>query len=143
MSDAMDFEALVPVGRWKGFGGETNFNGAGFESYTWAAGIGALTKKAGVFATSHVPTVHPILAAKQGMTIDHITGGRFSLNVVTGWFQPEMEMFGEPQMEHDRRYEQGLEWFDVMSRIFTSKERFDYSGEFYQLKDVIGKPQPQ
>ena len=43
---------------------------------------------------------------------------------------------------HDRRYEQGLEWFEVMSRIFTSKERFDHAGEFYQLKDVIGKPQP-
>jgi hypothetical protein len=27
----MEFEALVPVGRWKGFGGVTNFNGAGFE----------------------------------------------------------------------------------------------------------------
>ena len=44
MGDEMEFEALVPVGRWKGFGGVTNFNGAGFESFTWAAGIGASTK---------------------------------------------------------------------------------------------------
>src|SRR5438128_2374605 len=65
MGDAMDFEALVPVGRWKGFGGVTNFNGAGFESFTWAAGIGASTRRAGIFATSHVPTMHPVMAAKQ------------------------------------------------------------------------------
>ena len=97
----MEFEALVPVGRWKGFGGVTNFNGAGFESFTWAAGIGASTRYPGVFATSHVPTMHPVMAAKQATTIDHVTGGRFSLNVVTGWYLPEIEMFGEPQMEHD------------------------------------------
>jgi len=64
MADEMEFEALVPVGRWKGFGGVTNFNGAGFESFTWAAGIGASTKHSGVFATSHVPTMHPVMAAK-------------------------------------------------------------------------------
>ena len=33
MGDQMEFEALVPVGRWKGFGGVTNFNGQGFESF--------------------------------------------------------------------------------------------------------------
>src|ERR1700682_6653142 len=76
LADEMEYEALVPVGRWKGFGGVTNFNGAGFEPYTWAAAIGAATKYSTVFATSHVPTVHPIMAAKQATTIDHVTGGR-------------------------------------------------------------------
>ena len=84
MGDRMGFEALVSVGRWRGFGGQTDFNGAGFEPFTWAAGIGSATEQAGVFSTSHVPTIHPILAAKQGMTVDHISGGRFALNVVTG-----------------------------------------------------------
>lgn len=32
IADAMEFEALVPVGRWRGFGGVTNFNGPGFEA---------------------------------------------------------------------------------------------------------------
>src|SRR6267142_7033097 len=85
ISEQMEFEALVPIGRWRGFGGVTNFNGPGFEAYSWAAGIGASTKNACVFATSHVPTVHPLMAAKQCATIDHITGGRFCLNIVTGW----------------------------------------------------------
>src|SRR6201999_4431050 len=35
MGAEMEFEALVPVGRWRGFGGATNFNGAGFECFTW------------------------------------------------------------------------------------------------------------
>ena len=80
LADEMEFEALVPVGRWRGFGGVTNFNGPGFECFSWAAGIGASTRYPGVFSTSHVPTIHPVMAAKQAATIDHITGGRFALN---------------------------------------------------------------
>ena len=64
MADEMEFEAIVPVGRWKGFGGATNFNGEGFECFTFAAAMSALTKYSGVFATSHVPTMHPVMAAK-------------------------------------------------------------------------------
>jgi alkanesulfonate monooxygenase SsuD/methylene tetrahydromethanopterin reductase-like flavin-dependent oxidoreductase (luciferase family) len=142
MSDRMGFEALVPVGRWHGFGGETNFNGAGFESFTWAAGIGQATTKSGIFATSHVPTVHPIMAAKQGATIDHITGGRFALNIVTGWHKAEIEMFGSPLVEHDRRYDWAAEWLDVIKRLWTEEEAFDYEGQFYQIKKGWLQPKP-
>jgi dimethylsulfone monooxygenase len=142
MGDAMDFEALVPVGRWKGFGGVTNFNGAGFESFTWAAGIGASTKHSGIFATSHVPTMHPVMAAKQATTIDHLTDGRFSLNIVTGWYQPEIEMFGEPQMEHDERYERAIEWLEVIKRLWTLEEEFDFTGRFYNIKKGWLQPKP-
>src|SRR4029077_16802110 len=48
LADEMEFEALVPVARWQGWGGKTNPQGPGFEAYTWAAGISAATEKAGV-----------------------------------------------------------------------------------------------
>jgi alkanesulfonate monooxygenase SsuD/methylene tetrahydromethanopterin reductase-like flavin-dependent oxidoreductase (luciferase family) len=142
MADEMEFEALVPVGRWKGFGGVTNFNGAGFESFTWAAGIGASTRKSGIFATSHVPTIHPVMAAKQAATIDHLSDGRFSLNIVTGWYRPEIEMFGEPQMEHDERYERAVEWLDVIKRLWTLEEEFDFEGRYYQIRKGWLAPKP-
>ncbi len=142
MADAMEFEAIVPVGRWKGFGGNTNFNGEGFECYAWAAGISALTRYSSVFATSHVPTVHPMMAAKQAMTIDHISGGRFTLNVVTGWFAPEIEMFGAPLLDHDRRYDMAAEWIGIIQRLWTEDEEFDHDGEFYHLRKAIVRPKP-
>ena len=37
-ADALGFEAIVPIARWKGFGGTTNFNGNCFETYTYAQG---------------------------------------------------------------------------------------------------------
>jgi alkanesulfonate monooxygenase SsuD/methylene tetrahydromethanopterin reductase-like flavin-dependent oxidoreductase (luciferase family) len=117
MGDEMGFEALVPVGRWRGFGGVTDFNGAGFESYTWGAGIASATKDAGVFVTSHVPTMHPVMAAKQMTTIDHISNGRVALNIVTGWNAPEIEMFGAPMLPHDERYAVAQEWVDIVRAL--------------------------
>ncbi len=142
LAEDMDFEALVPVGRWKGFGGETNFNGDGFESYTWAAAISAFNEKSSIFATSHVPTVHPCMAAKQGMTIDHVSGGRFTLNVVCGSFKPEIEMFGRTILERDRRYKMAAEWIEIISKLWTSEKEFDFDGEFYQVKKAICGPLP-
>ena len=142
MAEEMGFEALVPVGRWKGFGGATDFNAAGFECYTWAAAIGALTQRAAVFATSHVPTVHPVMAAKQAATIDHVSNGRFTLNVVTGWFEPEIAMFGAPLMDHDRRYDAAAEWLDIIKRLWTAEEEFDFDGAFYHVKRARLRPLP-
>jgi FMNH2-dependent dimethyl sulfone monooxygenase len=142
ISEQMEFEALVPIGRWRGFGGVTNFNGPGFECFSWAAGIGASTKYSGIFATSHVPTIHPMMAAKQATTIDHITNGRFALNLVTGWHRPEIEMFGAPLMEHDDRYECGREWLEIMKRLWSEDEEFDYDGRFYQIKKGYLAPKP-
>ena len=142
LADEMKFEAIVPVGRWKGFGGSTNFNGAGFECFTWAAAMSALTSNPAVFATSHVPTMHPVMAAKQSSTIDHISGGRFVLNVVTGWYRPEIEMFGAPLLEHDTRYDMAAEWIEIIKRLWTGEQEFDFEGKFYKVKGAIVAPKP-
>lgn len=142
MADRYGYEALVPVARWKGFGGETNFNGTNFDTYTWAAGIAQATQQVGVLTTSHVPTVHPVMAAKQAATVDHISNGRFALNIVCGWFAPELEMFGRDIMEHDTRYEYAAEWIDLVKLLWSAEEEFDYEGKFLRVKKGFSMPKP-
>ena len=142
LADEMEFEALVPVARWQGFGGKTNPNGAGFETYTWAAGIAAETKNSGVISTSHVMLNHPIIAAKQSAVIDHISGGRYTLNVVCGWNGPEMEMFNRPLQTHDERYDCAEEWITIIKRLWTEDDTFDFDGKFYQIKKGYLQPKP-
>ncbi|MEW6453937.1 MAG: LLM class flavin-dependent oxidoreductase [Pseudomonadota bacterium] len=142
LQDEMEFEAIVPVARWRGFGGKTNFAGPGFETYTFAAGVGAQVDHCAVVATSHVPLVHPIMAAKQMITIDHITGGRSALNVVTGWNRPEIEMFGIPLREHDERYDMAVEWLELVKRLWTEEEDFDFEGRFYKINKGYAQPKP-
>jgi alkanesulfonate monooxygenase SsuD/methylene tetrahydromethanopterin reductase-like flavin-dependent oxidoreductase (luciferase family) len=140
-AESLGFELLVPVGRWRGFGGPTDFNGTCLEVYTWAAALAARTERIMLFATSHVPTVHPIVAAKQGATIDQISGGRFGLNIVCGWFTPEMEMFGAKQMGHDERYRYAGEWLTVVKRLWT-EQGFDHHGESFTIQDGYLLPKP-
>jgi dimethylsulfone monooxygenase len=140
-ADALGFELLVPVGRWRGFGGPTDFNGTCMETYTWAAAMATQTEKIMVFSTSHVPTIHPIVAAKQGATIDHISKGRWGLNIVCGWFTPEMEMFSAKQMPHDERYQYAAEWLHVIKQLW-SENGFDFEGEHFRVRDGYLLPKP-
>jgi dimethylsulfone monooxygenase len=125
-----------------GFGGKTNFNGTCFKTYTWASAISAITDQISVLSTSHVPTVHPILAAKQATTIDHVSSGRFTLNIVCGWFQPELEMFGAKIMEHDERYTYASEWLHVLRLLWTSEEEFDFEGKYFRIHKGFHQPKP-
>ena len=114
MVDRSGMETLLPVGRWKGYGGPSNFNNTTFESFTWASALGALTKHVTVLATCHVPLVHPLMVAKMASTIDHVTNGRFALNIVCGWFKNEFDMFGAHMRPHDDRYKYATEWLDFV-----------------------------
>ena len=140
-AEAAGIEALVPVARWRGFGGATNFNHRSFETMTWAAGLAAATERIGIFATVHVPTVHPVRAAKEIATIDHISRGRFALNIVAGWNEPEIRMFGVSQREHDQRYAYADEFTALLKRLWTEND-FDFSGNFFNVPGAYSEPKP-
>ncbi|CAH1653203.1 LLM class flavin-dependent oxidoreductase [Chelatococcus asaccharovorans] len=144
VADRAGFEALVPYARWKGYvdGKPDHPSATVLEPYAWAAGIAQATEHACVFSTSHIPTIHPIFAAKQGATIDHISGGRFALNVVGGWNKPELEMFGAPMKEHELRYDQVEEWLTIVQRLWTERDEFDHEGQFYKINGGLSSPKP-
>jgi len=141
-ADRLGVEAFIPVCRWKGFGGPSEFNHRTFETFTWAAGLAQATSKLKVFATSAVPSIHPVLAAKQGATIDHISGGRFGLNVVAGWNSHEVAMFGKTQLPHSARYEFADEWMQLITKLWTHHGEFDFVGEHFQAPNCYGEPKP-
>jgi alkanesulfonate monooxygenase SsuD/methylene tetrahydromethanopterin reductase-like flavin-dependent oxidoreductase (luciferase family) len=140
MADRAGFEFFLPIARWKGYGGVTNSREWSFETLTFAAALAGATQQIALFATVHVPMVHPVFAAKALATLDHASAGRAGLNIVCGWHPEEFAMFGV-QMT-DERYAQGLEWFEILSRIYTEDAPFDFVGRFYDLRNVSGRPRP-
>jgi alkanesulfonate monooxygenase SsuD/methylene tetrahydromethanopterin reductase-like flavin-dependent oxidoreductase (luciferase family) len=141
--DEAGIDFMLPIARWIGYGGETDFHGTVLETMTWAAGLLATTRNITVFATMHVTANHPVVAAKQMATIDEIGRGRAGLNVVAGWNKPEYEALGlELPADHERRYRYAQEWFDLVQKIWTTKGKFDWNGEFFKVKDCYGQPQP-
>ncbi len=142
LADAAGMDFMLPIGRWRGFGGETDFQSHTFETITWATGLLAQTQRLSVFCTIHAPLIGPIFAAKQFVTADHIGHGRLGVNVVCGWNQDEFEMFGVEQRDHERRYAYGRAWLDVIKRLWSDDEPFDVDNEFFHLHKVVGNPKP-
>jgi alkanesulfonate monooxygenase SsuD/methylene tetrahydromethanopterin reductase-like flavin-dependent oxidoreductase (luciferase family) len=140
MADRAGIEFYLPIARWKGFGGEMNSREWSFETLTFAAALAGVTERIALFSTVHVPMVHPVFAAKALATIDHASNGRSGLNIVCGWNPEEFDAFGLTLIED--RYAQGLEWFEILSRIYDNTGPFDYEGRFYKLKNVSGRPAP-
>lgn len=140
IADQAGLEFFLPIARWKGFGGVTNSREWSFETFTFAAALAGETQRIALFATVHVPMVHPVFAAKALATLDHASAGRAGLNIVCGWNPEEFSAFGiDPVAD---RYAQGLEWYEILSRIHADDGPFDFDGTFYRLRGVSGRPAP-
>jgi alkanesulfonate monooxygenase SsuD/methylene tetrahydromethanopterin reductase-like flavin-dependent oxidoreductase (luciferase family) len=142
MAEAAGIDFMLPIARWKGYGGTTDFHGTSLETMTWAAGLLAATERITVFGTVHAPLFNPLIAAKEFVTADHIGEGRFGLNLVVGWNEGEFEMFGVSQREHEARYAFAQEWLDAVMRAWSEPDTFDYAGTYLKLAGVRANPKP-
>ena len=64
IADEAGIDFLLPIGRWKGYGGSSDFHGTTLETVTWACGLLAATRRITIFGTVHAPLFHPVIAAK-------------------------------------------------------------------------------
>ncbi|WP_107657330.1 LLM class flavin-dependent oxidoreductase [Nocardia suismassiliense] len=142
-ADAAGFEAIVPYARWRSYLPDqpAHRSSVAMECFTWAAAVAARTEHSAIFATCHVPVVHPIMAAKLASTVDQIAHGRFALNVVAGWHEPEFRMFGVTLPDHEHRYDQAAEWAEVLRRAWQP-EPFDFEGAYYRVDGGYLAPSP-
>jgi dimethylsulfone monooxygenase len=143
MLDDAGIDFMLPIARWIGYGGDTNFHGGVLETMTWATGLLAKTRNINVFATVHTAANHPVVVAKQLATIDQISGGRIGLNIVAGWNKPEYEALGLTLPDdHETRYGYAQEWFEIVQALWSRDKSFDWDGKYFKLKNVLGDPRP-
>lgn len=142
MADDAGIDFMLPIGRWKGYGGETDYQGATLETITWATALLARTRRMTVFGTVHAPLFHPLIAAKEMVTADLVAEGRFGLNIVVGWNEDEFAMFGVAQRDHETRYTYAQEWLDAIKQAWSRQDTFDFNGQFFKLQGVRAFPKP-
>lgn len=142
-ADELGFELVFSRTQWLPKGG---YDGeASLDSFTALGAMAPITKRILLISTLHVlyGPLHPLHIAKFGATWDHISKGRWGINIVTGHRAVEHEMFGYPQIEHDRRYERAAELFDVLGHLWSDTENFSYEGASpWRLKDGYITPKP-
>lgn len=143
LADRVGVDFMLPIARWIGYGGDTNFHEGVLDPVAWAAGLLSHTERLTVFSTIHTAFNHPLVVAKQMATVDQISSGRAGINIVAGWNKPEYDAMGvDLPHDHDDRYALADEWWDVIKRVWTEDERFAYDGRFWKLQNVEGNPKP-
>jgi pyrimidine oxygenase len=129
-----DFAFALSNVKLRGYGGQTRFWDDALESLTMTSALAARTSRLRLYASVAVLTVHPAIAARMAATIQDVSGGRFGLNVVSGWDKPEYAQMGLwPGDEHlTRRYAYSREYVTVMKELWEHGES-DFKGEFFAL----------
>ena len=139
-AEELGFEAFVSAAHWKSFGGDDHYSGDLMETFTWAGAVAAITERIGIISTIHVTLIHPVFAAKAEATVDLISKGRAGLNLVLGWYPPDMQLWGLDVKEHSDRFEVAEEWMQIFDRLWSERASFDFEGKNFKLKGAFNQP---
>jgi dimethylsulfone monooxygenase len=111
------------------------------DAWSTAAALAAVTRRLEIMVAVR-PTFHaPALLAKQAANIDHISGGRLSLNVVSSWWATEARQYGVQFDQHDDRYARTSEWLDVVNGLWN-EPTFSFDGTYYKVEEAALEPKP-
>lgn len=138
----LDF--VLSMIKLRGFGGKTEFWDHNLESFTLMSGLAAVTSRIKIYATAATLVMPPAIVARMASTIDSISGGRFGVNLVTGWQRPEYSQMGLwPGDEHfANRYDYLAEYATILRELWGTG-RSDLKGKYFQMDDCRLSPRPQ
>ena len=91
------------------------------ETWSTLAGLAEATSSIELIGAIKPLLFNPLVFAKIAANVAEIAGGRLSINVVTGWFLPELEALGLDPLEHDERYAYTRQWLDTVVDLWSGK----------------------
>ena len=118
-----------------------NLNEPAWDHLIHFAGLARETNLELVSLVSPVTFRHPGVIYKMAVTLDEISGGRFTLGLGAGWMDEEFEAFGLPYPELKVRIEMLEEAMAYMRAAITPGDN-GFQGQHYQLADFDPHPRP-
>ncbi|MEU0554213.1 LLM class flavin-dependent oxidoreductase [Dactylosporangium sp. NPDC049742] len=102
----------------------------------WLTGLAGVTSRVrlGTMVTS--PTFrHPVLLAKEALTLDHVSDGRLTLGVGAGGTGFDATVLGDPVLSPRQRADRLTEFVDVLDGLLRSQV-YSHRGEHYTVDDA-------
>jgi len=94
-----------------------------------------------VMLVSPITFRHPAVIAKMAVTLDEMSGGRFTLGIGTGWMDREHEVFGFDYPNMKERFARLEEALAYITAAFDP-DNPGFQGEYYQLEAFPLAPAP-
>jgi alkanesulfonate monooxygenase len=117
------------------------FHSTGPDGWAVAMHAAANTRRLHMLVAHRPGFLAPTVAARAAVSLDHFSGGRASLNIVTGGSDADLARDGD-WTEKDTRYQRTDEFLDIMRAMWTSETPFDYEGTFYKVKGAFSDVKP-
>lgn len=145
-AEEVGFDLLFGLAQWLGkggYGGETSFREHTQDPLIMTAGLAPITKRIILIGTAHILYAwHPLHIAKYGACIDEMSGGRWGINIVTGYKTSEYRMFGMEPIEHEQRYDMADEFTSILARLWSEDENLTIHGKYWSLENAFVSPKP-
>lgn len=147
-AEALGFDLVFGLAQWTpkgGHGGEMRYREISIDSFMTVSALAAVTSRILLISTIHVlyGPWHPVHLAKFGATLDHISGGRWGANIVTGHIPREAAMFGMVRPDHERRYEMADVFATRLKQLWSSTENLTIDGPFWAMENAFVTPKPR
>jgi alkanesulfonate monooxygenase SsuD/methylene tetrahydromethanopterin reductase-like flavin-dependent oxidoreductase (luciferase family) len=84
---------------------------------------------------------HPAVLARESVSIDHASGGRFELGIGWGSVPAELETFGVGDPAAPARVRRLAESLELMTALWRG-EPVDFEGEFHRVTGGLQRPTP-
>jgi alkanesulfonate monooxygenase len=106
-----------------------------------AAHVAANTDRLNLVVAHRPNTAYPTLTAKTFATLDHISGGRFEVHVITGGSTADQAAEGD-HLDKDARYARTREFIQILKQAWTSDAPFDFDGDHYRFENFLADVKP-
>jgi alkanesulfonate monooxygenase len=92
------------------------------ETWSTLAALAEVTSHIELIGAIKPLLINPLLFAKISANIADIADGRLAVNLVSGWFLPELEGLGLDPLDHDDRYAYSAEWLEIVTALWAGKQ---------------------
>jgi dimethylsulfone monooxygenase len=146
-AEAHGFDFVFGLQQWLpkgGFGGPSRYRENFLDPFISTVALAPLTTRIITISTVHIlyGDLHPLYLARFAATADHISQGRFGLNIVTGYDAAEPLMFGMERIDHDARYDRADEFSSIMEDLWDGSDNVTRTGRYYKLQGAYVSPRP-
>ncbi|MYZ36405.1 MULTISPECIES: LLM class flavin-dependent oxidoreductase [unclassified Streptomyces] len=94
----------------------------------------AATSRLRIAVAHRAGTTAPTVAARALATLDRLSGGRASAHVIVGSSDADVARDGDG-LGKAERYRRAGEYLELFNRTLTERQRFDFEGEFYSVRN--------
>ncbi|MGQ7843244.1 LLM class flavin-dependent oxidoreductase [Granulosicoccus sp. 3-233] len=105
------------------------------DPWMYAAGLATLTRRIGLVVASKPGFCSPMLAAQMTRSLQQMSKGRCSVNIVCGWWPEEFRQAGVDYLDHAGRYRRANEYCESLLHFWGQNTKAR-KGEFYSVEDI-------